>query len=133
MCRDARLRNWPIRSTTSWSPCRPSLFPGIGVFEANHRPNALWVRATAKEPLARLHRKLDRACQSAGLEPERRAYIPHMTVARLGRGAGPVDVWLETHAGFETPPLPFARCSLVESILTEAGSHYEERAWIELA
>lgn len=112
----------------------PVTFSGVGVFEgSNRRPNALWLRAAPKEPLAHLHRKLDRACQAVGLEPEKRAYIPHMTVARLGRDVDGVDRWVETQAGFSTPAMPFARCSLVESILTEAGSHYEELAWVELA
>ncbi|CAN5121540.1 RNA 2',3'-cyclic phosphodiesterase [soil metagenome] len=105
---------------------------GVGFFESSHRPNALWVRATPREPLALLHRKLDRACQAEGLEPDHRAYIPHMTVARLSRSAGPISGWIEANAGFATPPMAFARCSLVESSLTEAGSHYEELAWVPL-
>jgi 2'-5' RNA ligase len=101
---------------------------GVGFFESSRHPNALWVRATPRDPLAQLHRKFDRACQATGLEPEGRAYLPHITVARLPRSAGPVDGWIQGNAGFATEPLPFARCSLVESILTEAGSHYEELA-----
>ncbi|HEX7857960.1 MAG TPA: RNA 2',3'-cyclic phosphodiesterase [Sphingobium sp.] len=110
----------------------PVALSGVGFFEANKRPNALWVRATPREPLAQLHRKMDRACQDAGLEPERRAYIPHITVARLPRSAGPIESWVEDNAGFTTEPMRFARCSLVESILTEDGSHYEELAWVTL-
>jgi len=105
---------------------------GVGFFESSRRPNALWVRATPREPLALLHRKCDRACQAAGLEPEHRAYIPHMTLARLSRHAGPIGGWIEANAGFATAPMAFARCSLVESTLTEAGSHYEEIAWVPL-
>lgn len=106
---------------------------GVGFFESSRRPNALWVRATPREPLALLHHRLDRACQSAGLEPDHRAYIPHITVARLSRHAGPIQGWIEAHAGFVTRPMAFSRCSLVESTLTEAGSHYEEIAWVPLA
>lgn len=110
----------------------PAAFSGVGFFEGKRHPNALWVCAAPKEPLALLHRKLDRACQIAGLEPERRAYIPHMTLARLSASAGPVDRWIADHAGFTTTPLPFARCSLVESIPTDHGSHYAELAGVEL-
>ncbi|MFT3966914.1 MAG: RNA 2',3'-cyclic phosphodiesterase [Sphingobium sp.] len=110
----------------------PVAFSGVGFFEKDRRPNALWARAVPKEPLAQLHRRLDRICQEAGLEPERRAYIPHMTVARLPRAAGPIHSWIEAHAGFTTEAMPFARCSLVESMATGEGSHYEELAWIDL-
>ena len=105
---------------------------GIGVFEHDRRPNALWVRVTPKEPLLGLHRKLDRMCQAAGLPPEGRTYLPHMTVARLPRRAGSITAWLETHAGFATERLPFARCSLMESIMTPDGSHYKELAGMAL-
>lgn len=105
---------------------------GVGFFETRGHPNALWARADPREPLTHLHRKLDRACQAMGLEPERRAYVPHMTVARLSRNAGPVEPWLESHAGLVIPPMPFARCSLMESLSTDEGSHYEELAWVSL-
>lgn len=101
---------------------------GVGMFESVRHPNALWVRATPREPLARLHQRFDRIVQAAGLEPDHRAYLPHITVARLSHSAGSIDRWLQTFAGFDMSAMAFARCSLVESILTANGSHYEEIA-----
>lgn len=105
---------------------------GVGFFDKDRRPNALWVKVAPREPLALLHRKCDRVCQSAGLEPEHRAFMPHITVARLSRSAGPIDGWIETNAGFAASALTFARCSVIESFLTEAGSYYEEIASVDV-
>jgi len=105
---------------------------GVGFFERRHRPNALWVRALPREPLVQLHQKLDRACQTLGLQPERRAYMPHMTVARLPRDVGPIDQWLARHAGFSAGPLPFPRCSLMQSVPAGNTRQYEALASVRL-
>ncbi len=105
---------------------------GLGVFESAGRPNALWIRATPAEPLAQLHRKLDRLCQTVGLKAEGRAYLPHVTLARLPRTAGPVQDWLAAQGGRSFGPAVFARCSLMESHLTPAGSEYHQIASVRL-
>ncbi len=105
---------------------------GLGVFESAGRPNALWIRGTPQEPLAQLHRKLDRLCQTVGLKAEGRAYLPHVTLARLPRTAGPVEGWLADHAGRSFGPAVFARCSLMESHLTPSGSEYHQIASVRL-
>ena len=49
---------------------------GVGRFE-QHRRGALWAGVAAEgPPLKALAAKVERACQSVGLEPERRAYPP---------------------------------------------------------
>ncbi len=110
----------------------PLALDGIGYFETRQRPDALWVRVLPVQPLTALHRKLDHACQNAGLEPERRAYIPHITIARLPRSSGPVEAWVMRHASFSLTPAIFTRCSLVESIPTKSGSHYRQLASIPI-
>ncbi|MCE7797756.1 RNA 2',3'-cyclic phosphodiesterase [Sphingobium sufflavum] len=106
----------------------PLTLSGVGYFDTRGHPNALWVGLEPREALTVLHRKLDRACQIAGLAAERRHYIPHITVARLPRSCGPIDRWIGDHAGLSGIAARFTRCSLVESILTHDGSHYEELA-----
>lgn len=99
---------------------------GVGRFNApGGHPNALWLRALPKAQLDALHHKLDRMCQAEGIEPERRAFLPHMTVARLSRSAGPADAWLARNAGFSTPPLIFRSLALMESLPTQDGSQYD--------
>src|SRR5215212_3076062 len=51
---------------------------GTGRFEQRNS-GALWAGVEPKAPIAALAAKAERACQSVGLEPERRAFHPHIT------------------------------------------------------
>ena len=97
---------------------------GVGRFE-QRRGGALWAGIVPKEPLAQLAAKIDRACQTVGLEPERRAYHPHITLARWSRGADPIQPFLARHAGLSSDPWPVDRFILYESHLGREGAHYE--------
>lgn len=97
---------------------------GVGRFE-QRRGGALWAGVEPKEPLARLAAKVDRLCQSVGLEPERRTYHPHITLARWSRGGGPVEPFLLRHARLSSPPWQADRVTLYESRLGRDGAHYE--------
>jgi 2'-5' RNA ligase len=72
---------------------------GIGAFDHRGRPATLWAGVQPHPPLKALHDKIDQACVRAGLEPERRAFMPHITIARLGRAAGPIAGLLEQSGG----------------------------------
>ncbi|WP_343519720.1 RNA 2',3'-cyclic phosphodiesterase [Sphingomonas sp.] len=98
---------------------------GCGMFDSRGRPNALWAGVTPREPLAALHRKVDQAIVRAGLEPERRAYLPHITLARLPGSAGPVDRWLADHAALASAPFVVEAMTLYESRLGTSGASYE--------
>ncbi|PTQ61191.1 2'-5' RNA ligase [Sphingomonas aurantiaca] len=101
---------------------------GVGRFEKRGRTDTLWVGVTPHDALASLHRKVDQACVRAGLEPERRAYLPHLTVARLARSAGvgfAVDPWLAVHAGLASAPFPLPHLVLYQSHLGRDGATYE--------
>jgi 2'-5' RNA ligase len=80
------------------------------------------------DALAALHRKVDQACVRAGLAPEHRAYLPHITLARLSRSAGgtpAVDGWLAAHAGLASTPFPLTHLVLYQSLLGRDGAAYE--------
>src|SRR5688572_4161825 len=57
---------------------------GVGIFE-RRSGGALWAGIQPREPVAALAAKVDRACVAAGLEPERRAFHPHVSLARWNR------------------------------------------------
>ena len=97
---------------------------GVGVFAKRGRPGALWAGVTPAEPLAHLHRKVDRTLVAMGLPPEGRAYLPHITLARLNGGSGPVESWLGVHANLSSPAFTVADFLLFESILGRAGATY---------
>jgi 2'-5' RNA ligase len=97
---------------------------GIGAFDRHGGPVALWAGVAPHGPLKVLHNKIDQAIVRAGLEPERRAFTPHITLARLPRGAGPVQALLETSGGLASPPFAVDEFSLFESRLTPEGAVY---------
>jgi 2'-5' RNA ligase len=97
---------------------------GLGGFERRGEPVTLWAGVAPHEPLRALHRKLDQALVRAGIEPERRAYMPHITIARLPRGAGPVRSLVEQSGGVAGPPFEVGEFCLFESRLTPEGPVY---------
>ncbi|MFD1611097.1 RNA 2',3'-cyclic phosphodiesterase [Sphingomonas tabacisoli] len=97
---------------------------GVGSFGSRGRTNAIWAGVRPHEPLAHLHRKIDQALVRTGLEPERRAYLPHITLARFGRESGGVEAFLADHAGLASPPFEIAAFGLYESHLGHEGASY---------
>lgn len=95
---------------------------GLGCFDRRGEPATLWVGVGPLEPVKALHRKIDQAIARTGLEPERRAYSPHITLARLGRGAGPIAHLLKTSGGVSSDPFPVDNFILFESRLTREGA-----------
>ncbi len=96
---------------------------GVGRFDQRHR-GALWAGVRPKAPLKALAAKVERACQSAGLEPERRAFHPHITLARW-KGAPKLDAFLDRHANLASDPWEVREFILYESRLGRDGAHYE--------
>lgn len=101
---------------------------GTGRFEQRNS-GALWGAVEPKAPLVALAAKVERLCQSIGLEPERRAFHPHITLARWkGRRTREVKDYLECHGGLALPPFAVDEFILFESRLSRHGAHYEEVA-----
>ena len=98
---------------------------GVGSFD-HRNSGALWAGVDPKPPVASLTSKIERACQSIGLAPERRAFHPHITLARWsGRRTRETRAWLEQQAGLQTPPFDVTEFILFESHLSRHGAHYE--------
>jgi 2'-5' RNA ligase len=106
---------------------------GVGRFEQRNS-GALWAGVEPKPPLAALAAKVERVCQSAGLEPERRVFHPHITLARWkGRRTREVQNYLERRGGLTSDPFAIEAFGLFESHLSRHGAHYEEVASYRLA
>lgn len=65
------------------APGFPLALSGVGTFRRSGRTSALWVGAERSQPLDHLQAKVETALQRCGLEPERRRFAPHVTLARL--------------------------------------------------
>lgn len=98
---------------------------GLGAFDRRGEPVTLWAGVAPPEPLRALHKKVDQALVRVGVEPDRRAYMPHVTIARLPRGAGPVQSLLERSGGIASPPFAIDQFCLYESRFTPDGPLYE--------
>jgi 2'-5' RNA ligase len=97
---------------------------GVGSFERRGEPTALWAAVTPQEPLKILHKKVDQAVVRAGVAPDRRAYLPHVTLARLPRGTAPVGSFLDAAGRLASPPFRVEDFRLFESRLTPEGAVY---------
>ena len=105
---------------------------GVGRFggaEAGRRGGgALWAGLSPRAPLEALHRKVDQALARAGLPREGRAFLPHVTLARLPRHGvdeDEVGQWLARHAALASEPFDAAHLILYESHLGREGATYE--------
>lgn len=97
---------------------------GVGLFERQGRPHMVWAGTEPQEPLAALHRKVDQLLARVGITPETRAFVPHVTLARLNRGSGPVASFLALNSDLASPAFEFAEVMLYESELGHGGSRY---------
>ena len=97
---------------------------GVGRFD-QRRGGALWAGVAPKDQLKALSQKVERACQAAALPPERRAYHPHITLARWGRAVPDLEAFIHRHGSLKSEPWLVNRFKLYESRLGRDGAHYE--------
>ena len=98
---------------------------GVGRFE-QRSSGALWARVEPKADVSALAAKVERVCQHVGLEPERRAFHPHITLARWkGRRSRELASFLERKRGLASEPWEVDAFILFESRLSRHGAHYE--------
>ena len=110
------------------SPAFELRINGTGRFEQRNS-GALWAGVEPKAPVAALAAKVERSCQQAGLEPERRAFHPHITLARWkGRRTREVAAYLDRTRGLASDPFEVDSFIVLESRLSKHGAHYEEVA-----
>lgn len=107
-------------------PAIDAAIRGLGAFDRRGVPATIWAGLMPAEPLRALHNKVEQAMARVGLEPDRRAFHPHITLARLSRGAGPVDDFLAGGGTVAGPTFRIQAFSLFESRLTPEGAAYAE-------
>ena len=102
---------------------------GVGTFAKSGRVNALWVGLQRSPQLDFLQAKIERALQGAGLEPERRRFQPHVTLARLdGVPEAKVAAWVQSHNLFRSDQVPVEHFTLFSSRLGKEQAVYEAEA-----
>ena len=98
---------------------------GCGVFERKGIARTLYARIGSSEPLDRLQKRIERVCQACGLEPERRKFHPHITLARLNSSSGPLIEYLQRQSALSLGPWQVEAYILYESRWRDQGSLYQ--------
>lgn len=99
---------------------------GVGSFGEGHRINAVWAGVEQSDALSHLAERCETAARRAGLKPETRKYLPHVTLAYLTR-PNPLEVaaWVQTHNLLRSEPFAVSDFRLYSSRLLAGGSRYE--------
>jgi 2'-5' RNA ligase len=102
---------------------------GVGHFPPRGKPRSVWVGIEDPAPVAALHRKIERALATVDVEPDRRKFAPHVTLARLaGSPEHRVAGYLTHHALFRSAAFSVTEFTLYSSVLGPRGSKYRVEA-----
>jgi RNA 2',3'-cyclic 3'-phosphodiesterase len=98
---------------------------GVGTFAKSGRSTALWVGVERNERLDLLQSKIETALQRIGLDPERRRFAPHLSLARLDNAAeGKVAAFVQANNLFRVEPVTVGHFTLFSSLLGKEQSVY---------
>lgn len=97
---------------------------GVGCFDRRGRIDNIWAGVTPHDPVKSLHAAVTGALVRAGIAPEERAFVPHITLARFARGQAPSGT-LPMDSLWPTPvEAHFDHFLLYESELGSTGASY---------
>ncbi len=99
---------------------------GVGTFPAKGKPNVIWAGVGDGHPqLFHLHKRVVEAALASGLEPDLRAWHPHVTLARC-RDVAPQTIrrFVKDHADLGAGLIPVESFSLYSSVPGPLGSVY---------
>lgn len=107
---------------------------GVGDFRRGKAPSMLWAGVARNDGLDHLHERVTAALARAGVQPERRKYTPHVTLARLkGSPRARVEAYIADHSLLRLPPFTVDSFALYSSFLGHAGAIYRPEAEYALA
>lgn len=105
---------------------------GVGRFPERGKAHAVWAGVGTGHPrLFQLQKRIDDALFNIGIEPERRRYCPHITLARVNQASDEtVRQYVKRTEMFEAAPFHVERFHLFRSE-TAAGRrvHVREKTW----
>jgi 2'-5' RNA ligase len=104
---------------------------GLGLFPPRGAPHTLWAGVDDPEGgLATLKRRIDRVLDRAGVEPERRRFVAHVTLGRF-REPPPVErltSYLASRSLFRSERFPVSGFTLYSSLLRPEGAFHTVEA-----
>ncbi len=106
---------------------RPSFELGLSGLDAfgGNKPHSIVACVRMSPALKELQAELEQIIQRVGLEPERRKFRPHVTLARI-KGVSEADAasYLALRGDFRTPPFAVGRFVLLSSRASRGGGPY---------
>lgn len=112
------------------APAVPVAPKGLGLF-GGAKPRIAFCGVAESPELRHLQAKTVAAARGAGVDPEARRYVPHVTLARLpahGVDRGRLEMFVAARASYAAPAFVAEDFRLFRSHLTGAGPAYEELA-----
>jgi RNA 2',3'-cyclic 3'-phosphodiesterase len=101
-------------------------FRGLGFFPNEKRPSVLWAGTEASANLVALAGDVDRVLEAVGIPRERRAFTPHLTLARLKDSGLPekLRTKIRQNATRDFGAFNTHEFHLIESKLKPSGAEY---------
>jgi len=96
-------------------------FNRVDSFGSKGKARAIWAGVSSNPALEHLHDKIESALVRAGLPPEGRKFVPHVTLARL-KSVKPARVadYLEGHGPIVSEPVAVREFTLFSSFLASS-------------
>ncbi len=104
---------------------------GVGHFPPRGKPRVVWAGLESAGDIIILRNKVNSLLRQCGVEPERRKFHPHVTLARL-KNSSPerVAAFLQTNALLQSPEIVIDRVNLYSSrLLAEGAIHRIEAVY----
>jgi len=107
---------------------------GVGTFDKGGRSVSLWVGVERNPALDHLQSKIETALQRCGMEPERRRFTPHLTLARLDNAPeAKLAAFVQANNLFRAEPVPVQHFTLFSSRLGKDQAVYTPEVEYALA
>lgn len=102
---------------------------GLGCFPPRKQPRVLWVGIDPPKEVCLLRDRVESKLVRIGLEPEKRKFSPHVTLARLNEVAfDRLTRFLSGNAMFSSEEFQVSEFHLYSSVLTPKGAIHEIEA-----
>ena len=105
---------------------------GVGCFPPRKVPRVLWAGLEKSNEMEQLKKRIDSQLHRIGIEPEKRKFSPHVTLARFKTkpSLNRVGDFLAGNALFSLPEFPVSEFHLYSSVLTQKGAtHHVEASY----
>ncbi|MFH5885577.1 RNA 2',3'-cyclic phosphodiesterase [Halalkalibaculum sp. DA3122] len=97
----------------------------LGYFPPRKHPKIIWAGIQENRTLLNLQEMVEQACRTAGVEPEDRTFIPHVTIGRVGgESRKEVHSFFNRNKKIQIEGIPVDKFILYQSKLRPEGAQH---------